>query len=161
MHILDRRAAVLLMVTPAVLAVVLALPLSPAVAQPQIPATFYGTASIDGRVPPPTADIRAVIDGIDCTQLGPSARFVVDGGVGKYVVSVIHESQREGCLRCQSVIKNSELGHANRTRDADWARPVRDAKRFLPGRSSLGHQSKLFFISTLTPSLSPQILCQS
>ena len=69
----------------------------PAAAQPQIPATFYGTASIDGRTPPADADVRAFIDGLDCTQLGPAARFVIDGGVGKYVVAVVHESQRAGC----------------------------------------------------------------
>lgn len=99
MYVTDRGRRLLLSLAMAAMAITLALPVVPTLAQPQIPATFYGTASIDGRVPPPNADIRAFIDGIDCTQLGPSARFVVDGGVGKYVVSVIHESQREGCGR--------------------------------------------------------------
>ena len=81
-------------------------------AQPQIPATFYGTASIDGRVPPSGTDVRAFIDGIDCTQLGPSGRFVVEGGVGKYVVSVLHESQREGCGREGRIVTFTISGQA-------------------------------------------------
>ena len=68
-------------------------------AQPQIPSTFFGTASIDGKVPPADTDVRALIDGLDCTQDGPARRFVLDAGVGLYVVTVVHESQKPGCGR--------------------------------------------------------------
>jgi len=74
-----------------------ALPLARAAAQPQIPSTFYGTASIEGKTPPPDADVRAFVDGVDCTQLGPGVRFIIENGVGLYVVSVMHDSQKPGC----------------------------------------------------------------
>jgi hypothetical protein len=69
----------------------------PVAAQPQIPATFYGSASIDGQTPPPDTDIRALVDGLDCTQLSDTRRFTIEGGVGAYVVNVVHESQKAGC----------------------------------------------------------------
>jgi hypothetical protein len=74
-----------------------ALPLARAAAQPQIPSTFYGTANIEGKTPPPDTDVRGFVDGVDCTQLGPGVRFIIENGVGLYVVSVMHESQKPGC----------------------------------------------------------------
>lgn len=65
-------------------------------AQPQAPATYYGTASIDGKPAPEGAEVRGLIDGQDCTQ--PGARgVVIDGGVAVYVITVMHESQSPGC----------------------------------------------------------------
>ncbi len=71
---------------------------SPAWAQPQVPAVFYGTATIDGRPVPDGTEVRAYIDGKDCTQLGPSYRGTVTiGGVSAYSIAVLHESQEPGC----------------------------------------------------------------
>ncbi|MEX0782241.1 MAG: hypothetical protein WD557_06290 [Dehalococcoidia bacterium] len=63
---------------------------------PQIPATFYGAATIDGQAPPAGTAVRGFIDGVDCTQ--PGAAGTIDAGsVGAYVISVMHESQQPGC----------------------------------------------------------------
>ncbi len=68
-------------------------------AQPQIPSTFFGTASVDGAAPPGDTDIRAFVDALDCTQLGPGPRYAIEDGLGTYVVNVMHESQKVGCGR--------------------------------------------------------------
>lgn len=79
--------------------VLLALGAVQAVAQPQIPSTFFGSASIEGKTPPPDSNVRAFIAGLDCTQDPDSSHFVIEGGVGAYVVSVMHDSQKAGCGR--------------------------------------------------------------
>lgn len=68
-------------------------------AQPGIPATFYGTASIDGQMVPDGTPVRGFIDGKDCTQPPPPDRpgTMRDGGVSAYVIDVMHESQEPGC----------------------------------------------------------------
>lgn len=69
-----------------------------AVAQPQVPSTFYGSAAIDGKPVPDGTEIRGLIDGNDCTQLGATYRgTVTDGGVSAYLINVVHESQKPGC----------------------------------------------------------------
>ncbi|MCC6382575.1 MAG: hypothetical protein IT304_08690 [Dehalococcoidia bacterium] len=68
----------------------------PAGAQPQIPATYFGSASLDGAPPPEGSAVRGYVDGLDCTQPG-ALGTVVDGGVGAYVIEVMHESQKPGC----------------------------------------------------------------
>jgi|GEM_PF-1156361 len=69
-----------------------------AVAQPQIPSAFYGSASIDGEPVPDGTEVRGYIDGKDCTQAGPSYRgTVTEGGVSAYSILVMHESQEPGC----------------------------------------------------------------
>lgn len=67
-------------------------------AQPQIPANFYGSATIDGRPVPDGTEVLAFIGGVDCTQRGPSFRGTVTvDGVSAYSIAVLHESQRPGC----------------------------------------------------------------
>jgi hypothetical protein len=67
-------------------------------AQPQVPATFFGSVTVDGKPPPEGTEVRGLIDGQDCTQLGPGYRgTITDGGVGAYVINVMHESQKAGC----------------------------------------------------------------
>jgi len=69
----------------------------PAMAQgPELPATFYGEVTLDGGVPPPGTDIRAFVNGNDCTQEGDD-RFILVDGQGRYVITVVHLTQREGC----------------------------------------------------------------
>jgi hypothetical protein len=71
---------------------------SRAFAQPQIPATFFGSASVQGQTPPPESEVRAFIGTTDCTQLAAGQRtFGIEAGVGVYVVTVVHESQKAGC----------------------------------------------------------------
>lgn len=83
-----------------VLAASLAGPALPAAAQPSLPATFFGTASIDGAAPRAGAEVRGFVDGKDCTQGAPGERsIVIEGGIGKYVIHVVHESQIPGCGR--------------------------------------------------------------
>jgi len=69
-------------------------------AQPALPSTFYGTASIDGKLPPATAEVRGYIDGRDCTQgeRGTTPVFI-ENGVAQYVIHVMHETQAPGCGR--------------------------------------------------------------
>jgi hypothetical protein len=65
-------------------------------AQPQLPSSFFGTASIDGKPAPNGTRVRGYIDGNDCTQ-GDAAGTALDGGVAEYVMHVVHESQKPGC----------------------------------------------------------------
>ena len=67
-----------------------------ALAQPQVPASFYGTVSVDGKPVPDGSEVQALIDGKDCTQ--PGARGALgQGPASVYVLSVMHESQAQGC----------------------------------------------------------------
>lgn len=68
-----------------------------AAAQPQLPSTVYGSASIDGRPVPDGTQVRGYIDGNDCTQPSGLTGTVTDGGASGYVINVMHESQRAGC----------------------------------------------------------------
>lgn len=71
---------------------------SAALAQPQIPATFWGSASIEGEPVPDGTEIRGYIDGKDCTQLGEDySGTITDGGVSVYAIMVMHETQEPGC----------------------------------------------------------------
>ena len=67
-------------------------------AQPSVPATFFGSASIDGEPVPESTDVRAFIGEIDCTQAAVGERgTVTQDDVSAYGVLVVHESQRPGC----------------------------------------------------------------
>lgn len=67
-------------------------------AQPQIPATFFGSVTVDGKPAADGVDVRAIVNGQDCSQALPGTRPVVrDGESAAYVLSVVHESQRAGC----------------------------------------------------------------
>jgi hypothetical protein len=80
--------------------VVLGFSLLPGVAwaQPQVPATFFGSATVDGKPPEDGTEVRGFVDGQDCTQLGPGYHgTIIDAGVGAYVINVVHESQKPGC----------------------------------------------------------------
>lgn len=69
-------------------------------AQPQVPSTFWGSVTIDGEAAPEGTEIRALVDGIDCTQAAPGERPAVsEGNATFYVVHVVHEGQRPGCGR--------------------------------------------------------------
>ena len=71
-----------------------------AFAQPAIPATFFGSVTVDGEPAPPGAEVRGLIDGFDCTQSPPGQRPVFrDGEIAAYVIYVVHDSQRPGCAR--------------------------------------------------------------
>ncbi len=67
-----------------------------ALAQPQLPASVYGSASIDGRPVPDGTQVRGLIDGNDCTQASGTGT-VTDGGASGYSITVMHETQRPGC----------------------------------------------------------------
>jgi hypothetical protein len=69
-------------------------------AQPSVPSSFYGSVTIDGQPAPDGTEVRALIDGVDCTQSAPGERPAIrQGGATAYVVHVVHESQRPGCGR--------------------------------------------------------------
>ena len=68
-----------------------------ALAQPQLPSTIYGSASIDGRPVPDGTQVRGYIDGNDCTQASGLAGAVTDGPASGYAINVMHETQRPGC----------------------------------------------------------------
>lgn len=92
-HSVGRLLATLLGVT---VLVTTAGPPAPTRAQPLPPATFYGTASIDGSPAPAGARVMAFVGGIDCTESG-SGEVVYQGDTAVYVLAVLHGSQREGC----------------------------------------------------------------
>lgn len=76
----------------------LALFVSGVAAQPQIPATYFGSVTVDGKPAADGLDVRAIVNGLDCTQAPPGTRPVIrDGESAAYVLSVVHESQRPGC----------------------------------------------------------------
>lgn len=63
---------------------------------PGLPATFYGAVVIDGKPPPDGTQVRAFINGKECTQAG-NAGTVLSGGIASYAITVPHESQVAGC----------------------------------------------------------------
>jgi hypothetical protein len=72
----------------------------PALAQPQIPATVYGSVTVDGAPAPTGTEVRAFIGDTDCTQAAPGERLAFrHGEATAYVVTVLHETQRPGCGR--------------------------------------------------------------
>ena len=74
-------------------------------AQPALPSTFYGTASIDGRAPDAKAEVRGFVDGRDCTQgEAGSLPVFIENGVAQYVIHVMPESQQPGCGREGKVV---------------------------------------------------------
>lgn len=68
-----------------------------ATAQPQLPSTVYGSASIDGRPVPDGTEVRGYIEGKDCTQTPGLRGTVTEGGASAFVINVMHESQSAGC----------------------------------------------------------------
>ncbi|GMV86690.1 MAG: hypothetical protein AMXMBFR80_25450 [Dehalococcoidia bacterium] len=75
-------------------------PLAAAHAQPSVPSSFYGSVTLDGEAAPDGTEVRALIDGVDCTQAAPGERPAIrQGNATAYVVHVVHESQRPGCGR--------------------------------------------------------------
>ena len=97
-----------------------------ALAQPQIPATFYGSVTVDGAPATAGTDVRAFVNGLDCTQAGPGQRPVfIDGEIAAYVLYVVHETQREGCAREGSNITFT-IGDRPAMQSAVWkAGPIR------------------------------------
>jgi hypothetical protein len=90
---------------PLAVGLVLAAGAAAASAQPQIPATVYGSVTIDGQPAPTGTEVRAFIGSTDCTQAAPGERPAFrDGSATAYVVAVLHESQRPGCGRTGAVI---------------------------------------------------------
>jgi len=74
-------------------------------AQPQLPATFYGSVTVDGRPAEAGTEVRGLVGGFDCTQAAPGERPVLrDGETTAYVLYVVHESQRPGCARDGSTV---------------------------------------------------------
>lgn len=93
---------------------------APASSQPMFPATFFGTATIDGENVPDGTPVVAWIDGVNCTQDDTAERgTIVEGGVSSYAILVVHESQRPGCGRDGKLITFTVGGReANET--AEW-----------------------------------------
>lgn len=78
---------------------------------PQIPATFFGRVSVEGATVPPGTEIRAFVDGTDCTQPGGSGTFD-DAGVSRYLVDVMHETQSPGCGRTGATVTFTIAGQS-------------------------------------------------
>ncbi|MCX7617733.1 hypothetical protein [Tepidiforma sp.] len=94
MRVLPAAVSALVLLVPAI-----------ARAQPQIPATVYGSVTIDGQPAPTGTEVRAFIGPVDCTQAAPGERPAFrDGAATAYVVTVLHESQRPGCGRTGAVV---------------------------------------------------------
>lgn len=105
------RTTVRLLILPAALLLGAVLPGMSAHAQPQVPATVYGSVTIDGRAAPPGTEVRAFIAGVDCTQAAPGERgTITDGPAAAYVVAVVSDSQRPGCGRTGAIITFTVAG---------------------------------------------------
>lgn len=79
--------------------------LATAAAQPQLPATYYGTVTISGEPAAAGIEIRGFVNGLDCSQSPPGEHVVLgDGSLAVYVLYVVHESQRPGCAKDGSVV---------------------------------------------------------
>jgi hypothetical protein len=102
-------------------AALLALGLATVAAQPSIPATFYGSASIDGQPVPDGTEVRGFVDGKDCTQPPPGGNkgTVRAGDASEYVITVMHESQAEGCGADGKTI-TFKIGDRDAAQTAPW-----------------------------------------
>lgn len=95
----------------AILAPLLAAAPSHVRAQVAVPATFYGSVSIDGAPVPDGTEVRAHINGLDCTQQSAGHRgTVTEDGVSQYSVEVMHESQQAGCGRDDAPVQFTVAG---------------------------------------------------
>ena len=91
-----------------------------AVAQPSVPATFYGSVTVDGEPAQAGLEVRGFINGADCSQSAPGERPVIrDGETTAYVLYVVHESQRPGCARDGSTISFT-IGGRTTVQTAVW-----------------------------------------
>jgi hypothetical protein len=88
-------------------------------APPQVPASFYGSATIDGEAPPPGTEVRGFIDGRDCTQKDAAGTYEA-GAVGAYIISVMHESQASGCGR-EGATVTFRVGGRDAAQTATWS----------------------------------------
>jgi hypothetical protein len=96
----EMRASILCCAVLAALAAV-----TMALAQPSIPATFYGSVTVDGKPAEAGTEVRGLVNGVDCTQAAPGERPVFrQGETAAYVLYVVHETQRPGCARDGSPI---------------------------------------------------------
>lgn len=87
------------------LALVGALIAGSALAQPSVPATFYGSVTVDGKPGADGVEVRAIVNGQDCSQPAPGTRPIIrDGEAAEYVLSVVHDSQRPGCAQDGSTV---------------------------------------------------------
>lgn len=103
-------------------------------AQPSLPATFYGSVTIEGEPAPTGADIRGFVGEVDCTQSAPGERPAIrEGDATAYVIAVVHESQRAGCGRPGSTVTFTIDGRPA-VQAAEWqAGPVRVDLSIGPG----------------------------
>jgi hypothetical protein len=108
-----RRAAAFVLVAGLVAATgVAALSTAVATAAPQAPSSFHGFVTLDGSLPPKDAEVRALVDGVDCTQAPTgSPNVVYEGQSATYVLDVVHEDQRPGCGREGAAITFTVDGH--------------------------------------------------
>ncbi len=86
---------------------------------PQIPATFYGSATVDGQAPPEGSSVRGIVNGLDCTQPGAAGTITAEG-VGAYVIHVMHETQMPGCGNQGATVSFTIAGRAA-GQSAPWA----------------------------------------
>ena len=74
-------------------------------AQPSIPATFYGSVTVDGAPAAAGSEVRGFVNGADCSQSAPGQRLILrEGETSAYVLYVVHETQRPGCAREGSTV---------------------------------------------------------
>ncbi len=68
-------------------------------AQPPLPAAFYGTVVIDGKPVRDGTEVKALIDGVNCTQdnNGAPPSTITDGGVSVYAILVVSAAVKPGC----------------------------------------------------------------
>lgn len=76
-----------------------------ALAQPQLPATYYGSVTVAGEPAPSGIEVRGFVNGIDCSQSPPGEHLVIrEGATAAYVLYVVHDSQRPGCANENSPV---------------------------------------------------------
>jgi len=89
-------------------------------AQPSVPATFYGSVTVDGAPAEAGLEVRGFVNGIDCSQSAPGERPIIrDGATAAYVLYVVHDSQRPGCAREGSTVTFT-IGGRPAVQTATW-----------------------------------------
>lgn len=104
-----------------VLGVMFSLPLQTSAqgVPPGLPANYFGSVVVNGSPPPDGTQVKAFINGKDCTQTG-NVGTVMQGNVASYAITVPHESQIPGCGR-EGIAVSFEVGGQRAVQQATWS----------------------------------------
>ncbi len=85
---------------------------------PGLPANYFGSVVVNGQPPADGTQVKAIINGKDCTQAGNSGTVRV-AGISSYAITVPHESQTPGCGK-DGVVVQFEIGGQKASQQSTW-----------------------------------------